>query len=159
MIRHGTALAFVVALAACHPVPAHADALPPELETIQFPGSAERLAPGDPLGYKPAEFPRMPGGVSYYRIFDPPMRMAPTARPLSWNGAPRGFILPSTALSRWNGTPSPPPGLPPGWDRPIVPRPKPPDPGPGDAVPGPAPIAVAVGAFSFSRNLRRRMKT
>jgi hypothetical protein len=150
-------LLVITALPTCQPAPAHADTFPPGFEPTEAPAPIEKLAPGDPLGYRPAVLPRIPGGVSYYRVFDPPMRLAPAAVAAPWNGAPRGFVVPTTALSRWNGTPAPPPGLPPGWDRPVTPTPKPLAPDDGDAVPGPLPLLGIGAMIHVSRKLRRRI--
>lgn len=128
------------------------------------PASSKRrvtLPPGDPLGYRPAEFPKIPGGASYYRIFDPPLTRVTLFAATTWNGAPKDFVIPSTALSRWNGTPPPPPGLPPGMDtpdKPERPHPEPPSPPNKTDVPGPASILGVIAAFAWSRRLRRRIK-
>lgn len=137
--------------------PCRADALPPGFEPVRSSGPVEKLAPGDPLGYRPAVPTPTPGEVSRYRTFDPPMRWAAPSPALPWNGAPRGFVMPATALGRWDGTPAPPPGLPPGWDRPITSSPRPLAPGPGDAVPGPLPLLGVGAMIHVSRRLRRRI--
>lgn len=84
-----------IALCGCQAAPAHADA--PRL-LVGMPtggGSPERLAPGDPLGYRPAPVPGIPGGSSGGRLFDLPVSGKGTiaAPPLlaAWRGAPDGW--------------------------------------------------------------------
>jgi hypothetical protein len=148
--------------------PAHADVLPPGTHLPPV-GHAERLAPGDPLGYRPAPAPSVPGGASNSRLFDAPITgSGPIASPTllaSWRGAPPGWNPPGLDRPRddkddkggqadkdgkhdcpQTGTrPSPCPPKPP----------KPPMPVPG--VPGPLPVVGVAAAWGWSRKLRRRV--
>ena len=153
--------------------PALADPMPAGREPQRvFPWEAsaagDKGPAGDPLGYRPYAPPRIPGGVSAFRVFDPPLTRGTLLPPIAWNGAPRGFRMPVTALSSWNGTPPPPPGLPPGFDNPV-PTGTPPEccsplnpenpvpPNDDNDVPGPVPAMGAAAAYGWSRRLRRRL--
>ncbi len=150
----GTAVAICV-LSACTAV--HADPLPPGGKAQRvFPGEergpSPRISAGDPLGYRPAVFPRIPGGASSERLFDLPVTGGGRYGQQPW--APgRGSLV------GWN---------PPGLDRPPggggghgdwkPPHPEPPSPPNQDDVPGPLPIAGAAAAWGWARRLRRRVR-
>ena len=147
----------LLALALC--APAHADAPGPQAKPAPAGGTAERLAPGDPLGYRPAPAPVTGGAAAAIPTFDPPLGGSTAGSKRPWSGAPNGWTLPVTALSRWAGSgvtmgTGTPPGLPPGWRPPDQP---PHGDTPQNGVPGPAPVAVAAAAFTFSRKLRKRI--
>lgn len=159
-------------LSGCVAAPAHADPMPAGREPQRaFPWEAaaagDRGPAGDPLGYRAFVPPRIPGGVSAYRVYDPPITRGGLLPAVVWNGAPRGFRMPVTALSSWNGTPPPPPGLPPGFDNPNPPgrppeccspiTPENPVPPNEDYVPGPLPALGVAAAYQWSRRLRRRL--
>lgn len=147
--------------------PAAASTMPAgrELQRV-FPWEAaaagDRGPAGDPLGYRAFVPQRVPGGVSAYRVYDPPLTRGRLLPAIAWNGAPPGFQMPVTALSRWSGTPLPPPGLPPELDERLPPgqpqvKPENPVPRNDEDVPGPLPTLGVAAAYQWSRRLRRRL--
>jgi MYXO-CTERM domain-containing protein len=148
---------------ACIPIaalPAHADA-PRFLKGMPTGGgSPERLATGDPLGYRPAPVPGVPGGSAGGRLFDLPV-------------SGKGTIAAPPLLAAWRGAPDgwSPRGLdgPRGWYRPGGKgghgggghggggQPPHHDPKDDPGVPGPLGVAVVAGAWGWARRIRRRI--
>lgn len=145
-----------IALCGCQAAPAHADAPRLLVEMPTGGGSPERLAPGDPLGYRPAPVPGIPGGSSGGRLFDLPV-------------SGKGTIAAPPLLAAWRGAPDgwSPRGLdgPGGWYRGGQGgghgggggQPPHHDPKGDPAVPGPVGAAVAAGAWGWARKIRRRI--
>jgi hypothetical protein len=159
--------------------PAHADALPPGFQPrhtdhntpqASAPASSNRgvaiSGSGDPLGYRPAPVPSIPGGASSSRLFDSPVTgSGPIAGPVllaSWRGAPPGWNPPGLNSAAGGG------GRPDTYGdgrggscergNASFCRPEPPDPMDAPDVPGPLPALGLGAAFAYSRKLRQRIK-
>lgn len=160
----------------CSLVPAHADGMPagqraghvvfPVVLRVPVSTGAGMEHQGGRGGLPPVGSPALRGGVAPGLIYDSPVtgrgRIAGPALLVAWRGAPNGWSPPATALSRWDGTPPPLPGLPPGMHRPVQPdRPSKPVLPPDDvpSVPGPLPVLGAAAAWGWARKLRRRVGT
>jgi hypothetical protein len=173
--------AIALCVSSCTTDPAYADAFPPGFKpghTI-FPDPpaappptpnelqiSPKLEVRNPSGR--VQLPPVLGGSTKTLIYDGPISgRGPISSPLliaSWRGAPANWKPPVTALSQWNGTPPPPPGLPPGMDTPNEPpaccspiTPEPPAPPNENDVPGPVPVLGAAAAYGWSRKLRKRI--
>jgi len=167
-IRYTLTLGLI--LSGCQGLPAHADAFPPGVRP-PAPGPMERLAPGDPLGWRPAPSPPpiFDRPLDLPRLDPAPWRGSTGAAPLTrWQGTPIGWRPPLTSLGAWRGSGGPPEtaGKPPGTENPNYPRPDPdprppgppgPRPDPGDDVPGPLGAGGLAAAWGWARRLRRRI--
>ena len=159
---------FPLVLICAHGQPARADA--PRIPSGPAPAITERLAPGDPLGYRAATIPTPPGGAAPGRLFDRPVsgKGIVTGPPLlaAWRGAPEG-----TTVRGLDG-----PG---GWYRPGGGggggstggggggsggggehgggNPPHHDPTDDPDVPGPLGVGAVAAAWGWSRRIRRRI--